>query len=50
MAIRPLIFGLLFVAAFVLTITSILWVDPNEPARPLPDANVSPTPTIPQRP
>lgn len=33
MAIRPLIFGILFVAVFVVIILSIIWVDKSQPVR-----------------
>ncbi|MEZ2130344.1 MULTISPECIES: hypothetical protein [unclassified Sinorhizobium] len=42
MAVRPLIFGVLFVAIFVLVITSILWVNPEEPTRQPPPAMMPP--------
>ena len=33
MAFRPLIFGVLFIAVFVLIILSIIWVDKSHPIR-----------------
>ncbi len=33
MAFRPLIFGVLFIAVFVLVILSIIWVDKSHPIR-----------------
>ncbi|MBB3591580.1 hypothetical protein FHX08_001924 [Rhizobium sp. BK529] len=33
MALRPLIFGVLFIAVFVLIILSIIWVDKSHPIR-----------------
>lgn len=33
MAFRPLIFGVLFVAVFVVIILSIIWVDKSHPIR-----------------
>ncbi|WP_454849071.1 hypothetical protein [Rhizobium binxianense] len=33
MAIRPLIFGILFVAVFVAIILSLIWVDKSQPVR-----------------
>lgn len=33
MAIRPLLFGILFIAVFVGIILSLVWVDPSQPAR-----------------
>ncbi|SCW27554.1 hypothetical protein SAMN02927900_00005 [Rhizobium mongolense subsp. loessense] len=46
MAIRPLMFGILFIAVFVAIILSIIWVDPTQPTRqPDPLAPVTPAPT-----
>jgi hypothetical protein len=33
MAFRPLIFGVLFIAVFVMVILSIMWVDKSHPIR-----------------
>lgn len=33
MAIRPLLFGILFITVFVVVIMSIIWVDPTHPIR-----------------
>lgn len=33
MAFRPLIFGVLFIAVFVMVILSIIWVDKSHPTR-----------------
>jgi hypothetical protein len=46
MAIRPLLFGILFIAVFVAIIISIILVDPTQPTRqPDPLAPVTPVPT-----
>ncbi|MEX2690956.1 hypothetical protein [Rhizobium mongolense] len=46
MAIRPLMFGILFIAVFVAIILSIIWIDPTQPTRqPDPLAPVMPAPT-----
>ncbi len=48
MAIRPLIFGILFIAIFVVIILSITWIDKTQPLhRPDPLAPASPRPTNP---
>ncbi|WP_413709319.1 hypothetical protein [Rhizobium sp. Rhizsp82] len=49
MAIRPLLFGILFIAVFVGIIVSLVWVDPSQPTRqsdplaPTPPAVTDPT-------
>ena len=49
MAIRPLLFGILFIAVFVGIILSLVWVDPSQPTRqsdplaPSPPAVTDPT-------
>lgn len=48
MAIRPLLFGILFVAVFVGIILSLVWVDPSHPVRqPDPLAPSAPGPSSP---
>ena len=48
MAIRPLIFGILFIAVFVGIIISIIWVDTSHPIRqPDPLSPTAPGPATP---
>ncbi|MBX4890836.1 hypothetical protein [Rhizobium bangladeshense] len=48
MAIRPLIFGILFIAALVGIILSIIWVDTSHPVRqPAPLSPTTPGPATP---
>jgi len=48
MAIRPPLFGILFVAVFVGIILSLVWVDPSHPVRqPDPLAPSAPGPSAP---
>ncbi|PDS70455.1 hypothetical protein CO651_17785 [Rhizobium phaseoli] len=51
MAIRPLIFGVLFIAAFVGIILSIIWVDTSHPVhQPDPLSPTAPGPATPSGP
>ncbi|ANM10136.1 MULTISPECIES: hypothetical protein [unclassified Rhizobium] len=48
MAIRPLIFGILFIAVFVGIILSIIWVDTSHPVhQPDPLSPTAPGPATP---
>jgi len=48
MAIRPLLFGILFIAVFVGVILSLVWVDPSHPVRQSdPLAPAAPGPSAP---
>jgi hypothetical protein len=48
MAIRPLIFGILFIAVFVVIIISIIWVDTSHPIhQPDPLSLTAPGPATP---
>ncbi|MGZ2456993.1 MULTISPECIES: hypothetical protein [Rhizobium] len=48
MAIRPLIFGILFIAVFVVIILSIIWVDTSHPIhQPDPLSPTAPGPATP---
>lgn len=49
MAFRPLIFGVLFVAVFVVIILSIIWVDKSHPIRQ-PDPLAPTAPSNPPQP
>ncbi len=50
MAIRPLLFGILFIAVFVGIILSLVWVDPSQPRQSDPLAPSPPAVTDPTAP